>query len=155
MRLGSHVTDVKSVRAAGSWQGSMTTALRVRDFELATDEPEAIGGTNSAPTPMEVLAAAANGCITVTIETVAREFGFQLDAIETASHAHMDTRGFYGTAEVSPHFIDYALRVHVTTPETPERFEALRAAVERRCPALNLLRDAGVPVALEWEHRPA
>ena len=27
---------------------------------------------------------------------------------------------------------------------------ALRQQVERRCPALNLIRDAGVPVVLDW-----
>lgn len=84
----------------------MTTALQVRNFELRTDEPEAAGGTNSAPTPMELVAAALNGCITVVIETIATELGITLDAIKTSSLAHLDVRGFRGTADVTPHFID-------------------------------------------------
>jgi len=142
---------IKSVRAAGSWKGSMTTALRVRGFELSTDEPPAVGGTDSAPTPMELVAAALNGCITVVIETVATELGIALESVDTSSVAHLDTRGFRGTADVSPHFLDYALTVQLVASATDDERESLRAAVERRCPALNLVRDAGVPLTIDWQ----
>ncbi|WP_281245346.1 OsmC family protein [Paramicrobacterium humi] len=53
-----------------------------------------VGGTNSAPTPMEFVAGAVNACIAVVIETVASELGISVHAIETGSKAHMDVRGF-------------------------------------------------------------
>lgn len=144
---------IKSVRAAGSWQGSMTTEVGIRGFTFRSDEPVAVGGTNSAPTPMEFVAGAVNSCITVVIETVANELGVRLRAIETETAAHMDTRGFHGTADVSPHFHDYLLRVSIVANATEEVRRILTAQVERRCPALNLVRDAGVPLELVWQFR--
>lgn len=144
------VPAIKSVRAHGSWQGSLTTKLQVRGFELSTGEPRAVGGDDSGPTPMELVAAALNGCITVVIETVAAELDIPLESVETSSAAHMDVRGFRGTADVTPHFLDYALTVRVASPATAEQCDDLQRYTERRCPALNLVRDAGVPLAIEW-----
>jgi uncharacterized OsmC-like protein len=142
---------IKSVRAIGSWQGSMTTDIRIRDFTLRSDEPEAVGGTNSAPTPMEILAGAVNGCITVVIDTVATELAIPLRAVETASAAHMDVRGFRGTADVSPHFLDYTLTVRIASSASAQQQAQLRTLVEKRCPAINLIRDAGVRFDLDWQ----
>lgn len=144
------VPAIKSVRARGVWKGSMATDLTVRGFELRTDEPLPVGGTDSAPTPMELVAAALNGCITVVIETVAVELGVVLESIETSSTAHMDVRGFRGTADVSPHFMDYTLGVQLVATASQEEQQRLQASVERRCPALNLVRDAGVALSIDW-----
>lgn len=129
----------------------MTTEVRIRNFAFRSDEPVAVGGTDSAPTPMEFVAGAVNSCITVVVETVAAELGVAIRQVETQSTAHMDVRGFRGTADVSPHFVDYVLRVQVVTSAAPPQLAELTAQVERRCPALNLIRDAGIPVNLQWE----
>jgi uncharacterized OsmC-like protein len=145
------VPVIKSVRARGTWKGSMTTDLSVRGFELRTDEPLPVGGTDSAPSPMELVAAALNGCITVVIETVAAELGVALESVETSSVAHMDVRGFRGTADVSPHFVDYALRLQIVASASHQERQRLQASVEHRCPALNLVRDAGVALEIDWD----
>ncbi|QPZ38044.1 OsmC family protein [Paramicrobacterium chengjingii] len=141
----------KSVRARGTWQTRMTTDVSIRDFEFRTDEPEPAGGTNSAPTPMEFIAGALNGCITVVIESVAAELNLSLRALDTASHAHMDVRGFHGTADVSPHFHDYALTIQIDVDaDDSQRAELVRLS-EKRCPAINLVRDAGVDFTIDWQ----
>ncbi|WP_166979513.1 OsmC family protein [Paramicrobacterium fandaimingii] len=141
----------KSVRARGTWQTRMTTDVSIRDFSFRTDEPEPAGGTNSAPTPMEFIAGALNGCITVVIESVAAELDLSLRALDTASHAHMDVRGFHGTADVSPHFHDYALSIHIDVDaDDGQRAELVRLS-EKRCPAINLVRDAGVDFTIDWQ----
>lgn len=142
---------IKSVRAEGTWEGPVATDISVRSFRLRSDEPVAAGGGDSAPTPMEIIAGALNGCITVVVATVAQELGIAIADIRTRSAAHIDTRGFHGTAEVSPHFQDYRLEIEVAT-DAPDRLLAeLRALSEKRCPALNLVRDAGVPVEVGWD----
>lgn len=143
--------QLKSVRAAGVWHGSMNTEVRVRDFVFHSDEPQAVGGTNSAPTPMEFVAGAVNACISVVIETIATELGIVLGDITTNTAAHIDVRGFAGTADVSPHFHDFTLTIRVVADADPNVLEQLRIQTERRCPALNLVRDAGVPVLVEWD----
>lgn len=142
--------QLKSVRAAGRWRGQMRTDVAVRSFTVRTDEPEAVGGTDAAPTPMEVIAAAVDGCITVVIETVAAELGLTVSALETDSHAHLDVRGFLGTAEVSPHFHDYLLTITLDVDgDDDSRGELIRLS-EQRCPALNLVRDAGLEMVVDW-----
>ncbi len=142
---------VKSVRAAGSRVGPKQTRVGIREFEFVTDQPIVKGGQNTAPTPMEYLAGAVNACITVTIESVATELNLTLSHIDTLTRAHMDVRGFAGTADVSPHFSDYALLVQVVSTASELELSELRRLVEQRCPATNLLRDAQVPFDLQWQ----
>jgi uncharacterized OsmC-like protein len=145
---------IKSVRASGSWLRSMRTRVSIREFDFVTDEPVAKGGENQAPTPMEFVAGAVNGCITVTIESIAAELDIRLERVETLSRAHMDVRGFNGTAEVSPHFKDYALLVQIVTVAAEPELAELRRLVEKRCPAVNLLQDAGIALDLQWQFSP-
>lgn len=150
MSATTSAPQLKSVRARGAWQGSMRTESEIRSFTLATDEPEAVGGHDTAPTPMEMVAAAVGGCLSVVIETIAAELALSLRSLETTSHAHLDIRGFHGTAEVSPHFEDYQLTVDLDIDGTEEARAELRRLSEKRCPALNLLRDADVDLTVDW-----
>lgn len=145
---GSHD---KRLRAKGTWEGSMRTRVQIRDFGFTIDEPVTVGGTNSAPTPMEFVAGALNGCVSVVVEQVAKELSFGFTALETYSIATQDTRGFAGTADVSPFFHSYRLEIHVETTITdPELQQNLTAQVERRCPAINLVKAAGVALDINW-----
>lgn len=152
---GKAAPVIKSVRASGVWQGSMTTAVNIREFSFISDEPEAVGGTNSAPTPMEIVAGAVNACTTVTIEQVAGELGITLWSVETETVAHMDVRGFRGTADVPAHFLDYALQIRIATDASEGDRLTLQREVEKRSPAVSLISAASVPLDLLWEFRGA
>ena len=129
----------------------MKTALQVRGFEpFYTAEPEQAGGDNSAPTPMEYVIAALNGCLAVVIQTVAEEQSFQLDGAAFDSKGLIDQRGVEGTAGVSPQFQEVTAEIRLQTPEPPNRLDALKDEVLRRCPAFNLLRDSGIDLQVRW-----
>ncbi|HSM42606.1 MAG TPA: hypothetical protein VK862_17785, partial [Afifellaceae bacterium] len=52
--------------------GGTRTCVQVRDFEpVFTDEPASLGGTNSAPSPLETVLVALVGCDGVIINGVA------------------------------------------------------------------------------------
>lgn len=141
----------KRLRARGSWQGKMRTTVNVRDFSFDIDEPARVGGTDTAPTPMEFVAGALNGCVGVVIEQVAKELGFPFSGMETYSIATQDTRGFAGTADVSPFFHSYHLEIHVETDVLDMALrQELTAQVHRRCPAINLVQAAGVNLDINW-----
>ncbi|KAA0977312.1 OsmC family protein [Paeniglutamicibacter gangotriensis] len=141
----------KRIRAKGTWQGLMRTTVEIRDFSFDIDEPVAVGGTNSAPTPMEFIAGALNGCVSVVVEQVAKELQIGFTALETYSIATQDTRGFAGTAEVSPFFHSYRLEIHVETLlDDPAAQQELTKQVHRRCPAINLVKSAGVNLDINW-----
>ncbi|MCW2135417.1 OsmC family protein [Arthrobacter sp. VKM Ac-2550] len=142
--------SLKTIRATGDWKGSMVTEVHTRGFTFRTDEPKQIGGTDLDPTPMQYVVGAVNGCVTVVIEAVAAEIGAVVKAIRTSSQARQDVRGFRGTADVSPHFNDFLLSIEIDFALAPSEPGAFREQVEKRCPAINLLRDAGVQLDIEW-----
>lgn len=144
-------THDKRLRAKGSWQGNMRTAVTIRNFAFTIDEPAAVGGTDSAPTPMEFVAGALNGCVSVVVEQVAKELNFPFTGLETYSIATQDTRGFAGTADVSPFFHSYRVEIHVETDVVEvELQQDLATQVHRRCPAINLVKAAGVELDVAW-----
>ena len=59
--------------------GTLRNEVLVRDvFLLRTDEPESVGGEDTAPTPHELLAAALASCISTTLAIYARTKGWDL-----------------------------------------------------------------------------
>ena len=57
-------------------------AVRIRHHELTLDEPVDVGGTDEAPSPLELLAASLAGCVAVTIEMYAARKGWDLARVE-------------------------------------------------------------------------
>ncbi|MCF6094842.1 OsmC family protein [Microaerobacter geothermalis] len=140
------------VNAKGVWKGGVHTSISVRDFpSFDMDEPPELGGTDLGPNPMEFVVAALNGCVSVMIALIAKEQEFTYDGVEFESTGIIDLRGLAGVEGVSPHFQKIRFDVIFKTEESEERISALRREVERRCPALNLLKDAGVVLDAEWK----
>ncbi|MGC5626783.1 OsmC family protein [Georgenia sp. Z1344] len=141
----------ESVPAArGIWRGKLHTDLTSRHFEYATGEPEAIGGTDLAPSPMDLFVGGTAGCLSVVVEVVAGELGISFDALEIDVDGHLDTRGFLGTADVAPNIQVVDVTVRLTTSATEEQVAELKAAASRRCPALGLFRAANLTINEDW-----
>lgn len=141
---------LETFRASGVWQGGLHTRVDARQFALDVDEPPTIGGADAGANPIEYVLASLNGCITVVIQTVAKELGIRVGGIETKAAGTLDLRGFLGTADVSPHFQELTLSVTLTTTAGEQEISELRAQVTRRCPLLNLIKDAGVEPRVAW-----
>ena len=59
--------------------GTLRNEVLVRDaFILETDEPERVGGEDTAPAPHELLAAALASCVSTTVAMYARTKGWEL-----------------------------------------------------------------------------
>ncbi|SEB64942.1 hypothetical protein SAMN04489806_1399 [Paramicrobacterium humi] len=52
---------------------------------------------------------------------------------------------------MSPHFHDYELTLRVLATAPREALDDLARESEKRCPAINLVRDAGVPLVIHWQ----
>lgn len=150
----SRKAQIKTVKAMGEWEGGMATMVSVRDHQFRADEPAHLGGEDTAATPMELVAGAVNACVTVVIATVAKELGIEIKDLRTESAAAIDVRGFHGTADVSPHFCNYKLIIDLTTDAPRDRLDVLCTQTEKRCPAVNLIRDSGAPVEVVWNISP-
>lgn len=137
-------------RASGVWQGGLHTRVDARHFAIDVDEPPTAGGADEGANPIEYVLAALNGCLTVVVRTVADELSVRIGSIETDTTGTLDLRGFLGTADVSPHFHRLDLSLTLTTTATEQQVRELRAQVTKRCPLLNLVKDAGVDLRVRW-----
>ncbi|MGE5274981.1 MAG: OsmC family protein [Verrucomicrobiota bacterium] len=89
---------------------------------LITDEPEAVGGEGSAPSPHELLPAALAACISTTLVMYARQKDWDLDRVTV--DIDYDHRATPRTADVA---------IHITGDLTPEQLRRLEK-VAAACP---------------------
>lgn len=143
--------QVVTLRASGYLEEGVRSAVAVRNFTVVADEPPELGGTDRGPNPMEYVLGGFLSCLAVMVRLIAQEQGLQVDGLRMEVEGDLDLRGLYGTAPVRPDFQEVRGQVVLRSPEPPDRIEALRAEVYRRCPAYNLFRNAGIPVRLEWQ----
>ncbi len=142
--------ELLDIRVEASWKGRLRTHARARQFDIHVAEPEALGGDDSAPNPLELVLAGLDGCLAVVIEVVAAEFGAALKSIELASAGSLDLRGFLGTPGVPAYFRSVHTRIEIDIDLAPDRFAVFTRAVHARCPAGTLIEAAGVDFRLDW-----
>ena len=71
-------------RAARSTMGASgyRTTVRIGNHLVVADEPADVGGSDTGPTPMELVAAALGGCISITLRMVAQRKGWPLEGVD-------------------------------------------------------------------------
>lgn len=142
--------DLLATQVSATWHGHFRTHAKARQFDIHVAEPEALGGDDSAPNPLELVLAGLEGCLAVVIEVVAGEYGAKVSAIDLATESSLDLRGFLATADVPAYFRSVHTRIQIDTDIPPERFDAFTRAVQTRCPVGTLIEAAGVDFRLEW-----
>lgn len=123
----------------------------VRGFEaIKVDEPSYAGGTDTAPTPLELLTSGLAACQTVTVHKIAEAMRFELSGLKVNVEADVGYTGSTkGMSEV-PRFQAARMQVTFSTSESEQRIERLKELVEERCPASNLFADANIPPTVKW-----
>lgn len=141
----------KTLRAAGAWTGHQQTRVAVRQFTFTADQPEAKGGRDQGPSPMEYLIGGVNACITVVIDQLAQRHALPVTDISTYTISRQDTRGLAGQADVQPYIYAYRLQLVIETSESSRAaLESFAQEAEHICPAVNLLRDAHIHLEVAW-----
>ncbi len=113
---------------------------------VVVDEPPALGGANAAANPVEYALAALGSCQAITYRFWAAQLGVAFDSLSVEVDGDLDVRGFFGIdPTVRPGYERVRVTVHITGPETLERYEELRRAVDEHCPVLDLFANP-VPV---------
>ena len=141
---------LKRIRSVGERTGVERTDVTIRRHTFTLDEPVAAGGSDTAPAPLEYVVGALNGCVTVLVDLVAADHGIVVEHVRTEVVAEQDRDGIAGVPGVRTHFSAVRLDVQVTSSADESAFGELAAEVERRCPMVNLLRDAQVEVEVRW-----
>jgi putative redox protein len=126
-------------RVSGSGHGSVATLIRSGTHTFLVDEPAALAGDDVAPSPVEYALAALISCQVVIFRLYARALGIQVDDIDVKAEGDLDARRLFGIDEsVRAGFSDVRLTIKLSGPETEERYQELKAAVDAHCPVLDL-----------------
>lgn len=116
--------------------------VSVRDHALAVDEPAALGGQDTAANPVEFALVSLGSCQVITYQFWAARLGIQLQDVTVQVEGDLDLHGFFGFDErTRAGFREVRVRVDLSGPETPERYEELRRHVDQHCPVLDLFRN--------------
>jgi uncharacterized OsmC-like protein len=120
--------------------------LRAGAFEFAADEPVSVGGTGTAPNPVQMALAALGSCQAITYRYWAEELGLRLDGVTVTVEADFDTGAFFGFPGAgAPAPSGVRCSVALEGPEPVGRYRELAAAVDEHCPVLDLF-SRPVPV---------
>lgn len=121
--------------------------MRVGGFEFGVDEPVSVGGTGTAPNPVQLALAALGSCQAITYRYWAEKLGLRLDAVTVKVEADFDTGAFFGFPEAvgTPAPSGVRCAVALEGPEPRERYKELVAVVDEHCPVLDLF-TRSVPV---------
>jgi uncharacterized OsmC-like protein len=136
--------------ATVDWRGGFRSEARIRDFPVvSSDEPAGLGGTDTAPNPVEQLLAALGNCLAVGYAANASVAGIELRSLRVELNGDLDLHTFLGLADGHAGFRSITAEVHLESDAPVEAIEALHAKVTATSPVGHTLgRAIPVDVAL-------
>lgn len=130
---------------AGQLVGDCEVAVHVGDRVVTIDQPAPLG-TDRGPNPVQLALAALGACQAMTYRVWSEKLQIPFDELRLEVRGGVDVRRFFGVDDtVRAGFGAVEVDVHLAGPETPERYEELRRAVDAHCPVLDVFADP-VPV---------
>jgi uncharacterized OsmC-like protein len=132
-----------------TWNGGFRSSARVRGFDpTPSDEPTGLGGSDSAPNPVEQLLSALGNCLAVGYAANATVAGIQLDEVTVDVKGDIDLHAFLGLSAGHAGFDSITANVTISSPAPRADLEALHAKVIASSPVGHTL-TAAVPVHVE------
>jgi uncharacterized OsmC-like protein len=109
--------------------------LTAGKFTAMIDQPETMGGGDTAPTPLHYFLWALGGCIVTIGKIVAKQQRIDLRGLECSVEGGLNTAVLMGKSnEDRPGFEGFKLVVKVDADMTPEQKKAFIEEVDSRCP---------------------
>jgi uncharacterized OsmC-like protein len=126
------------------------TLISASTSELsASDFPQEMGGSSSAPSVCEICLGALGSCITQTIVAHATARGIQLERIRVDTEGEVDVRGLLGLDEnVRPGAQGFRAKVYIESKADRKTLEELIQTTKRLSPAIDTLTN-GTRVTVE------
>ncbi len=153
--LANKIQEVPEVaasvwKATVSWDRGFRSQAFVRDFQpIESDEPTSLGGTDTAPNPVEQLLAALGNCLAVGYAANATAAGIEIDDLRIEMSGDIDLHTFLGLdPEGNAGFEAISVRVHLETDAPDEAVAALHKKVISTSPVGHTLARA-VPVGID------
>lgn len=131
-----------------TWGGAFRTTARSRDFApIAFDEPPGLGGTNTAPNPVEQLLGALGSCLVIGYAANASVAGIELKGLRIELEGDLDLQTFLGLGDGNAGFSSIGATVHIEADAEKEAIEALHRKVVSTSPVGHCL-SRSVPLEI-------
>jgi uncharacterized OsmC-like protein len=132
-----------------TWNGAFRTSARSRDFApIASDEPPTLGGTDTAPNPVEQLLGALGSCLVIGYAANASAAGIELKDLRIELEGDLDLHTFLGLGQDNAGFSAIKATVHIESDADDAALDALHQKVVTTSPVGHTLTRA-VPVAVD------
>lgn len=139
--LKNNPADSKAIFEAKAVLGeNVNVNVGVRQFEFKFDEPQALGGADQDPNPVEYVLASLGACQAIVYRALASLKGIKLDDVIVNTKGHLDLNGFLGLDKnARPGFSKVEFETTIVSEESTETIERLAAQVEALCPVLDII----------------
>jgi uncharacterized OsmC-like protein len=130
------------------WTGAFRSEAAVRKFApIASDEPRGMGGTDSAPNPVEQLLAALGNCLAVGYAINASAAGITIRTLRIDVDGDLDVHALFGLADGHSGFSAIRVAVHLDSDADEDAVAELHAKVAATSPVGQTLSQA-IPVEI-------
>jgi uncharacterized OsmC-like protein len=136
-------------RATVQWHEGFRSSASIRDFApIHSDEPEALGGTDTAPNPVEQLLGALGNCLAVGYAAGATGIGVALHDLRIELEGDIDLHSFLGLDDGHAGYGDVRVTVHLESDASREVLEQLHRQVVGTSPVGHSVNRA-IPLAID------
>jgi len=136
-------------KASVAWDAGFRTTTTIGDFPpFATDEPETLGGTNTAPNPVEQLIGALGSCLAIGYAANASVAGIRIDDLRIDIEGELNLETFLGIREGNAGYETLRATVHITSDADDATLAELHNKVVTTSPVGHTLSRA-VPLTIE------
>ena len=133
------------------WNGGFRSEASIRHFQpILSDEPGALGGTDTAPNPVEQLLGALGNCLAVGYAANATARGISIENLQITLQGSLNLESFLGLSPGHAGFSDIRASVRLESPAPADDLGALHEHVLGTSPVGHTL-GAAIPVHIELE----
>jgi uncharacterized OsmC-like protein len=134
-------SGVIKLNAHLDWKDGTKNSITVRDFApIVTDEPDFLGGTNTAPNPIEYLLAGAAACFSTTFEIFASQQDIKLEKVSTDIETDLDLAIFFGVKDGERGITNLTINLNVVSSAPIEKIEEIANSACSASMVLNSLK---------------
>ena len=136
-------------KASVTWKGAFRSEVQIRDFApYASDEPEGLGGTDTAPNPVEQLLGALGNCLAVGYAANASVAGIEIKDLRIDLEGDLDLHTFLGLRPGNAGYKTIEVKVHLDADASADQIGELHRTVVGTSPVGHTLSRA-VPLTID------
>ncbi len=141
----------KKVSVTVEERGGFRTECQAGKHKVVIDQPQAAGGSDAGPTPLDVQLMALGACIAAISRIIATQKRLPVRAIKVAVEGALNTDALLGKQNAARvGFAGISARVSLDADMSRDEKEAFIRLVDSRCPISdNLQHETPVSVTLE------